>query len=170
MDANSPPSSTPTEPLKTSGLAIASLICAFLIPPLGLVLAVLALRSIKSNPATGGKGIAVAGAVVSGVFSLMLVGLIILIAAIAIPNIKEARKNAQTTACKTNLRTIEMTITEWSLEKRKADDAEVTLVDLESYMKQGIPRCPSGGEYGLYTVEDKPTCTVEGHTLEDEDD
>ena len=99
MDANSPPSSTPTEPLTTSGLAIGSLICAFLIPPLGLVLAVLALRSIKSNPATGGKGIAVAGAVVSGVFSLMLVSLTILIATIAIPNIKEARKNAQATAC-----------------------------------------------------------------------
>ena len=166
MGANLTSSPAPKDPSKTSGLAIASLICAFLIPPLGLVLAVLALRSIKSNRATGGKGIAVAGAVVSGVFTLMLVGLTGLIAAIAIPNIKEARKNAQATGCKVNLRTIQMAINMWALEKRKTDDAEVTLEDLESYMKDGIPRCPSGGEYEFRTVGEKPTCTIEGHSIE----
>ena len=42
-------------------------------------------------------------------------------------------------------------------EKSKRDDSEVTLEDLESYMKDGNPRCPLGGECELYTVEDKPT-------------
>ena len=50
-------------------------------------------------------------------------------------------------------------------EKSKRDDSEVTLEDLESYMKDGIPRCPSDGEYTLGTVEEKPTCDVGGHTI-----
>ena len=170
MDTNSPPSSPSPEPLKTSGLAIASLICAFLVPPLGLVLGLLALRSIKSNPATGGKGIAIAGAVVSGVFSLMLVGLAGLIAAIAIPNIKEARNNAQVNGCKASLRTIDLAIAEWSLEKRQPDGAPVSLEDLRGYFVDGIPICPARGEYHVSVVGEKPTCTVVGHTLEDQED
>ena len=51
-------------------------------------------------------------------------------------------------------------------EKSKRDDSEVTLEDLESYMKDGNPRCPLGGECELYTVEDHPTCTVVGHTID----
>ena len=50
-------------------------------------------------------------------------------------------------------------------EKSKRDDSEVTLEDLESYMKDGNPRCPLGGECELYTVEDKPPRTVKGHTI-----
>ena len=60
---------------EVSGLAIASLVCAILIPPLGLILGIVALRSMKANPAVGGKGIAVAGVVVSSLFSLIIVAI-----------------------------------------------------------------------------------------------
>ena len=96
---------------------------------------------------------------------MIVVAIIGLLAAVAIPNLIKARKTAQVNACKANLRTLEFAIQQWALEKRKRDDSEVSLEDLESYMKDGIPRCPSGGEYELYTVEDKPTCNVGGHTI-----
>ena len=96
---------------------------------------------------------------------MIVVAIIGLLAAVAIPNLIKARKTAQITACKSNLRAIEGAIVQWSVEKRKSDDSEVSLEDLESYMRDGIPRCPSGGEYTLGTVEEKPTCNVGGHTI-----
>ena len=103
---------------------------------------------------------------------MIVVAIIGLLAAVAIPNLIKARKTAQVNACKANLRPIEFAIQQWALEKRKRDDSEVSLEDLESYMKDGIPRCPSGGEYTLTTVEEKPTCNVGGHTIipEEEED
>jgi prepilin-type N-terminal cleavage/methylation domain-containing protein len=103
---------------------------------------------------------------------MIVVAIIGLLAAVAIPNLVKAKRNAQVNGCKANLRTIEFAISQWSLEKRKADDVEVSLEELEEYFKDGIPRCPSGGEYELTTVAEKPTCTEEGHTLsqEEEDD
>ena len=96
---------------------------------------------------------------------MIVVAIIGLLAAVAIPNLIKARKTAQITACKSNLRAIEGAIGQWAIEKRRGDDAEVSLEDLESYMRDGIPRCPSGGEYTLGTVEEKPTCNVGGHTI-----
>ena len=96
---------------------------------------------------------------------MIVVAIIGLLAAVAIPNLIKARKTAQVNACKANLRTLEFAIQQWALEKRTRDDSEVSLEDLESYMKDGIPRCPSGGEYTLTTVEEKPTCNVGGHTI-----
>ena len=93
---------------------------------------------------------------------MIVVAIIGLLAAVAIPNLIKARKNAQVEACNINLRTIHSTTQQWAFEKRKRDDSEVSLEDLESYFKDGIPRCPSGGEYTLGTVEEKPTCN--GHT------
>ena len=102
---------------------------------------------------------------------MIVVAIIGLLAAVAIPNLVRAKKNAQVNGCKANLRTIEFAITQWALEKRKTDDAEVSLEELEDYFKDGIPRCPSGGDYELTTAEEKPTCTIEGHTLsQDEED
>ena len=101
---------------------------------------------------------------------MIVVAIIGLLAAVAIPNLVKAKKNAQVNGCKANLRTIEFAIAQWSLEKRKADDAEVSLEELEEYFKDGIPRCPSGGEYELTTVTEKPTCTVIGHTLSQEEE
>ena len=58
---------------------------------------------------------------------MIVVAIIGLLAAVAIPNLVKAKKNAQVNGCKANLRTIEFAIAQWSLEKRKADDAEVSL-------------------------------------------
>ena len=106
-DEESPPVIGPeaTGQPKVSGLAIASLICALLIPPVGLILAIVALQSMKANPAIGGKGVAVAGVVVSSLFTLIFTVLTVVFLImrtsqenVPIPNIQEAPKEAQTSA------------------------------------------------------------------------
>ena len=75
---------------------------------------------MKANPATGGKGVAVAGVVVSSLFTLIFTALAVVLVIVAIPNIVEARKNAQVNACKANLRTLEFAIQQWALKKASA--------------------------------------------------
>ncbi len=63
---------------KTSVLAILSLIFAFLFFPLGLILGIIALSEIKKNPNLKGKGIAIAGIIISLIFIISLLFLLVI--------------------------------------------------------------------------------------------
>src|SRR5262245_5032576 len=101
------------------GLAIASLVLGILsIPTLGLfvvgaiaaiVLGVIALGKIKKEPATyGGKGMAIAGIITSGV-SLLLIGVFGILAAIAVPKLLGSIKQKHEVITIETLRTIHNT-------------------------------------------------------------
>ncbi|HZM82974.1 MAG TPA: DUF4190 domain-containing protein [Candidatus Limnocylindrales bacterium] len=60
---------------KTSGLAIAALICAIFVPILGVILGIVALQQIK-NTREKGKGLAIAAIVIPGIYALVCAGLI----------------------------------------------------------------------------------------------
>ena len=62
----------PSQPQSTNGLAIASLICAFLFFPLGIVFGHISLSQIKKSR-EGGHGLAVAGLVISYVVAVLTV-------------------------------------------------------------------------------------------------
>ena len=65
------------EPPKTSGLAITSLICAFILPPIGVLLSIAAMMSIKKNaPRVKGMGMAVAGLIIGIIMSFVCAGCI----------------------------------------------------------------------------------------------
>src|SRR6185295_12064356 len=91
-----PTTSGPVAPEKTSGLAIASLIFGllFLFFPLSIVAIVfghISLSQIKKSAGRlGGKGLAIAGLVL-GYLGVAIIPLILIIAAIAIPNLLRAR-------------------------------------------------------------------------------
>ena len=101
---------------------------------------------------------------------MIVVAIIGLLAAVAIPNLVRARKNTQVKACISTLKTIQGNIETWALEKKRPDGAEVTLEDLEDFFNGGIPKCPSGGEYTVTVVGEDPTCSVRGHTLSQEEE
>ena len=102
---------------------------------------------------------------------MIVVAIIGLLAAIAIPNFVKARGTAQKNACINNLRQIDGAKEQWALENKAAQGATVTLTGdtgLWSYVKNGEPTCPGGG--GGYTpgaVGEPPTCTLaaQGHSL-----
>jgi hypothetical protein len=51
-----------------NGLAIAGFVCTFLMAPLGLILSLVALNGMKNSGNFEGRGLAKAGAIVSGIF------------------------------------------------------------------------------------------------------
>ena len=101
---------------------------------------------------------------------IMIVVVIIgMLAAIAIPNFIKAREVANRTACIANLKQIDGAKATWALEAKKSATQTPTDGDLFGnalYIREK-PECPANGTYTLGVVNDKPTCSQasEGHTL-----
>ena len=98
---------------------------------------------------------------------MIVVAIIGLLAAIAIPNLVTARKKAQRQACISSLKAIEGAKANWALDYKKGDNDVPSDGDLfgpEKYIDPK-PTCPVNGTYNIGTVREKPTCSVEGHTL-----
>lgn len=96
---------------------------------------------------------------------MIVVAIIGLLAAVAIPNLVKARKSAQRAACISNLKTIEGAKATWALEMRKADADVPTPTDLcgpDKYIKDP-PQCPGGGTYTYGSVSTAATCSIEDH-------
>ena len=98
---------------------------------------------------------------------MIVVAIIGLLAAVAIPNLLEAKRTSQITGCRTNLKTIKAAIMQYGF--NRSDDQEVTMDDIVKYMNHP-PKCPSGGDYEMTNVSEDPTCTIEGHTLHKEEE
>ena len=98
---------------------------------------------------------------------LIVVGIIGMLATIAIPNMIRARISAQQRACIKNLSTLEAAKQMWGVEAGKADGSLPGTADLigpDSYVKQ-MPICPAGGSYTFNAIGVSTTCNIAGHTL-----
>jgi len=98
---------------------------------------------------------------------MIVVAIIGLLAAIAIPNFVRARTTAQKNACINNLRQIDGAKEQWALENKKKDGDLPTNADLfgASLYMRDTPLCPSDNSaYTLQPVGTKQTC-VNGATL-----
>ena len=99
---------------------------------------------------------------------MIVVAIIGLLAAIAIPNFIKARTTAQMNACINNLRQIDGAEQQWALETKQAAAAVPTYPDISGYMRNSVV-CPAGGgnatfasSYTLVNVggPGKPTCNI----------
>ena len=94
---------------------------------------------------------------------MIVVAIIGLLAAIAIPNFVRARTTSQKNACINNLRQIDGAIQQWALENKMASTATVSFAAIQPYLKNSVI-CPSGGtafsdSYSLANgITGKPTC------------
>jgi prepilin-type N-terminal cleavage/methylation domain-containing protein len=93
---------------------------------------------------------------------MIVVAIIGLLAAIAIPNFVRARTQSQKNACINNLRQIDSAIQTWALETKTASTATVSFGNISGYLKSAVV-CPAGGasfsdSYTISTVSTKPTC------------
>jgi prepilin-type N-terminal cleavage/methylation domain-containing protein len=77
---------------------------------------------------------------------MIVVAIIGLLAAIAIPNFVHARTTAQQNACINNLRQIDGAKQEWALENKQPATATPTDANIQPYMGRGsngtLPTCP----------------------------
>ncbi len=100
---------------------------------------------------------------------MIVVAIIGLLAAIAIPNFVRARTQSQMNACINNLRQIDGAIQQYALEKKLGpNDAPPGIADLSAYLKSSVT-CPATAStafatsYTLpVTVSEKPTCAIMG--------
>jgi prepilin-type N-terminal cleavage/methylation domain-containing protein len=96
---------------------------------------------------------------------MIVVAIIGLLAAIAIPNFVKARATSQANACINNLRQIDAAANQFALERgKKTGDAISYPTDLTPYIKlnsaSSIPPCPAGGSYTCATVGTAPACSL----------
>jgi prepilin-type N-terminal cleavage/methylation domain-containing protein len=95
---------------------------------------------------------------------MIVVAIIGLLAAIAIPNFVRARQTAQTNACLNNLRIIDAAKNQYALEKGLANgDATATAITLQPYLGHSatsvFPTCPVGAAaYTIGAIGTNPTC------------
>src|SRR4051812_47962562 len=90
---------------------------------------------------------------------MIVVAIIGLLAAIAIPNFIKARATSQANTCINNLRQIDGAITAWALESGKSNGVSIGGVDtVSNYIKLNsssvVPGCPAGGDYSTGNVGD----------------
>jgi prepilin-type N-terminal cleavage/methylation domain-containing protein len=101
---------------------------------------------------------------------MIVVAIIGLLASIAIPNLVQARKTAQRTACISNLRYIDAAKQQWALESRRQDADTPAGSDLQPYLGRQacgeLPCCPADPEqtfatsYAPFNVAAKPACLI----------
>ena len=100
---------------------------------------------------------------------MIVVAIIGLLAAIAIPNFVKARATSQCNACINNLRQIDAAANQFALEKGKKTTDPISYPDdLTPYIKLNsagsVPPCPANGDYACVAVGSKPTCTLSSLT------
>ena len=99
---------------------------------------------------------------------MIVVAIIGLLAAIAIPNFVRARNTAQKNACINNLRQLDGGKQQWALENKKSDTDTPGSDDVKVYIKNNqYPTCPSSGSYTIGAVNTDPICSksADGHVL-----
>lgn len=98
---------------------------------------------------------------------MIVVGIIGLIAAIAMPSMMKAREQAQLNACIENLSKLEAIKQIWGVENGKVNGSTPTDADLfgASLYMRVRPSCPANGLYDLKAIGRNPTCTIALHTL-----
>ncbi len=98
---------------------------------------------------------------------MIVITIIGVIVALAVPNFVKARTRTQTQLCIENLAQIESAKQIWGVENGKVDGDIPTpgeLIGPTAYIKQ-MPACPAGGTYQFQAIGQTATCSVSGHTL-----
>ena len=90
---------------------------------------------------------------------MIVVAIIGLLTAIAIPSFIKARNTSQTNICMENLTKIDHSKQEWALEEKKTGADVPAQSELLPYLKEW-PECPASGAYTIGDVDSNPTCSV----------
>src|SRR5438045_8243741 len=96
---------------------------------------------------------------------MIVVAIIGLLAAIAIPNFVRARTTSQQNACINNLRQYDGAVQQWALENKKQSSDTYGMTSIQPYVKldsnNNLPACPAGGAYAPgATVANPPTSSL----------
>lgn len=99
---------------------------------------------------------------------MVVVAIIGIVCAIALPNFAKVRSNAYRDLCITNLQRIAAAKEHWSMETGEADTATPSAADLNSYIKGGTAslKCPMDAgktfstSYSINAINVNPACNI----------
>ena len=95
---------------------------------------------------------------------MIVVAIIGILAAIAIPSFQRSRNTTRINACINHLRLLDAAKEQLAL-ATNLDDGDA-VADVVSYLKGGeMPTCPAKGAYTVGVVGVNPTCNIDGHVL-----
>jgi Tfp pilus assembly protein PilE len=97
----------------------------------------------------------------------MIVVLIIgILMAIAVPNFIRARENSRTSTCVANLKQIDSAKEQFAMETRLGQGGAAGMGDLSPDYMKSVPTCPSDGTYTVGAIGTNPSCSIGGtHVL-----
>jgi len=95
---------------------------------------------------------------------VIVLGLIALLAAIAVPNLIRTRTAAARSSCINNLRQIDSAMQQWALEQHKPANSAVDYSDIGPYLRDSVA-CPAGGtsladSYIVANMATEPSCRI----------
>lgn len=96
---------------------------------------------------------------------MIVVAIIAILLAIAIPNFMRARLVSKEKACISSLDKIYGGKEQFIMEHNKGLGDAIVFGDLVPDYVKAMPLCPSGGVYAVEAVNVMPTCTIAGHAL-----
>lgn len=94
---------------------------------------------------------------------MIVVAIIGLLAAIAVPNFVKARTQSQSKACINNLRQIDSGKEQFALEFKLTVGGTVVAGSVNAYIKGSTtPTCPAKGTYTYQNLGTNPSCSLSG--------
>jgi len=97
---------------------------------------------------------------------MLIVMIMAFILAIAVPNALRARRSSMRYTCIGNLRQLDSAKSLWATEHSGAPSME----DLIPDHVRVAPECPAGGIYTLGEVGNNTTCSIEGHSIDENEE
>lgn len=100
---------------------------------------------------------------------MVVLTIVAVLIAIAVPTYARLRRDAKAKVCKANLKQIESAIDQWSFEYDVEEGTALTAYknEIYTYLVSGEPSCPSGGKYVLTYLGSSPqvlcSSSLEGH-------
>ena len=96
---------------------------------------------------------------------MIVVAIIALLAAIAVPNFMRARKRSQATRILNDLRILDAACDQYAVDNNRAGGSAISFADIKNYLKTGtilysatgtLPNDLLGNSYGPFTVDSIP--------------
>ena len=87
---------------------------------------------------------------------VMIIGILL---AIAVPNFVRARDTSRASTCVANLKQVDSAKEQYAMENRLGAGATVTQANIVPNYIRTFPACASGGTYTIATVGTNPSCS-----------
>lgn len=93
---------------------------------------------------------------------LIVVAIMGILLAVAVPHFMKAREGSHARACQSNLKQTLGAKERWAMDNNRSASDTPVWADLVGGFLKVIPVCPGGGNYTIGGLDELPTCTVGG--------